>query len=231
MRQSERGNVFYYILIAIVLLGALTFAVANGGRSSVQSLSVDRVKLLASEILDYAQILKTAASQLRLRGIPIDEISFAHPELPHSLGLPGDDPRAEVFNAQGGAVILKPLQPEMIDSTSAVPIFYGFSNENEIDQVGMNCGDKTCTEIMFFFGPLRKDICIQLNDMVGVENPDGDPPAGTGAFSVNYNSSGSSYKGIVGKTDLPQIRMKTAGCVKSSDLGNIYVFYQVLLQR
>src|SRR5688500_16139778 len=117
MREHESGNVFFYIFICIALLAALSYAVAQGSRSSVTTLTDDRRQLVATEIIGYGDIVSKAVTQLRLRGTQVDQLSFANTVLPSAdygdydcIDPPdtcpaGTGPQHEVFNPAGGAVV------------------------------------------------------------------------------------------------------------------------------
>src|SRR5688572_27747154 len=73
---AERGNVMFYILIAIALLSALIFAVSQSGRGNVQKVNVEKARMLGEEILEYSNNVSTAFAQLRLRGCKLEEMNF-----------------------------------------------------------------------------------------------------------------------------------------------------------
>ena len=76
MIKEQSGNVIYYVLIAVALLAALSYVVAQSGRGGFSSITKDRAGLIASEILDYSNMIETAMGQLRLRGCGLEEVSF-----------------------------------------------------------------------------------------------------------------------------------------------------------
>ena len=78
MNSSESGNVLFYILIAVALLAALSYTVAQSTRGNVGQLSAERARLYATEIIENANVMSSAVSQLRLRGVDLDELCFDH---------------------------------------------------------------------------------------------------------------------------------------------------------
>jgi hypothetical protein len=76
---AERGNVMFYILIAVALLAALIFAVAQSGRGNIQQVSEEKARLFATEIIQYTGTMANGVAQLRLRGVRDTEISFDNP--------------------------------------------------------------------------------------------------------------------------------------------------------
>src|SRR5262245_7145714 len=74
--KSQSGNALWFILIAIVLLGALTMLLTRSGSTSSQSGNVERLRITASQILRYAKGLESAVDQMKTRGVSENEISF-----------------------------------------------------------------------------------------------------------------------------------------------------------
>ena len=79
MNNSQSGNVLFYILIAVALLAALSYTVAQSTRGNVSQLSAERARLYATEIIENGNVISSAVSQLRLRGVGLDELCFDHP--------------------------------------------------------------------------------------------------------------------------------------------------------
>jgi len=82
-RHAERGNVFMFILLGVVLFAALSFTVARGFRSdTTSSMSEREAELAASEILDYAQRMQRAVSRVLRNGVSENQISFENSQSP-----------------------------------------------------------------------------------------------------------------------------------------------------
>lgn len=74
--NAQQGSVFVYILLAIALLGGLTYAVSRGNRTNTNALTAEQAKLAAQEIIEYGNVVAAAVQKLRLRGCADTEISF-----------------------------------------------------------------------------------------------------------------------------------------------------------
>ncbi|MEM6781224.1 MAG: hypothetical protein AAF569_05125, partial [Pseudomonadota bacterium] len=75
MKRSENGSAIFYILIAIVLLAALTYSFTQSTRTSGDNLTDQQASLIASEIIEYGNTITNAVQKLKLRGCADDEIS------------------------------------------------------------------------------------------------------------------------------------------------------------
>ena len=107
MRHSENGSAIFYIFIAVAMLAALSFAVAQSSRSTGKSLTEDRAKLAASEVISYGDTIAKAVGQIRLRGMQDYAMRFSHSNANATYGIYDTEPRAEIFNPQGGGVIYR----------------------------------------------------------------------------------------------------------------------------
>ncbi len=238
-RPSESGNVFFYIFIAVALLGALSFAVSQSSRQTGKGLNDDRAQLAASEIISYGDTVAKAVGQMRLRGIRPHQISFAHPDAPAAYGAYDTNPRAEVFNPQGGGVIFR--SPPVLSGTGA-PLSYNYVGAFAIDGVGLTgCAlpaspPEDCSELLITVQGLNETVCRMANDLLGIHDRDQALPEDSAlpvAPLFAGNQSGTpdpfTYSDVIGEDgDSEQLRQHTAGCYKN---GANYIYYQVLIAR
>ena len=229
-RANESGSVFFYIMLAIVLLGSLSFAVSQGNRSSVQALTDDREKLVASEIVSFGDTLEKAVTQLRLRGTGTNEFSFANPFMSAGLyGTYNTAPRNEIFNPTGGAVVFRSAPPE---ATVSANVRFEFLASNEIEEIGSTCSAPSCSDLIVVVEDLIESVCIRINDNLGVTNPGGVPPTDSdideaGKYAAATNPF--SYVETIGDEDSALAGQSEACFEETSD--SEFVYYKVLLPR
>jgi hypothetical protein len=226
MSNSESGNILFYILIGVAMLAALSFAVTQGSRDSIQSVNADKQRLLATEIIDYGDTMQKAVAAIRLRGTPFASLSFAHPDLNAAYGTPGAAPAHEIFNPAGGGVLYRPALADVMASGLGQP--YIFSAGNEIQDVGTTCAADSCADLLLVLPGLKKDICSSINAIVGVDNPGGNPPEDNGA-DVALFAGTASYAQTLGD-ESAGLAGKTAGCFYDKG-ATAYTYYQVLQAR
>ena len=126
--HNERGNILFMILIAIVLIGALTAVVMRGGGESA-SIDDETLLIRVSEVQRYASELERAVRFIIANGKSESDLRFAHPRAPGAPAGYGDlaadtDPRDQVFHKDGGAATYR-LPPEGITNTAVNWEFYG----------------------------------------------------------------------------------------------------------
>lgn len=103
-RNSQAGNVFMIILLAIAMFGALAFTISRSMRSSsVTTMSERTVDLAASDMISFAQGLQRAVDRVRSNGCSENEISFENPVVAGyaNAGTPSD--KCKIFSPDGGA--------------------------------------------------------------------------------------------------------------------------------
>lgn len=232
MRQNESGNVFFYIFISIVLLAALSFAVSQGGRSSITQLTQDTRSLVASEIIGYADTVSKAVTQLRLRGTTLNELSFANEFLSAGeYGTYNNDPANEVFNPVGGAVIYS--DPPGDATTTGSENWY-FLADNEIENVGTTAGTAASADLIMAVLNVRQDVCTEINDLLGVGTAGAAPPTDNDIDSdtkfepIALPASPMGYDETIGDEDAVLDGQREA-CYDQG--GTQFIYYKVLQPR
>lgn len=228
MRKSEAGNAMFYILIAVALLAALAFAISQSGRGSVNTLSNERQRLLASEILDYAGAAKKTVQMMRLRGVALADIDFDDPALAGHDNAACSSDDCKIFRTDGGGMIYKQASSDALVSPSG----WLFAANNEVKEAGTTAGDASSVDLLMILLPLKKDVCARINVFLGVSNPGGDPPEDADIDIATPYTGTTAYSQTLGDeagaTKLPAGH--DSACFHEASSGS-YVFYQILLPR
>lgn len=222
--SAQRGSVFIYILLAIALLAALSYAMMKGSRTGTSGLTEDRRRLYAGEILNYADSISKSVQTLRLRGCTESQISFENPiESGYAnAGAPSDN-SCHVFNISGGKTIWQGAPDGSNDGN-----FWRFQGN-----VGLTDMGGTDKELLAVLPGVVPELCALLNDRLGISNPSGAAPTND-AFDVSvkftgtYDDSGGNVFGDNG--DESNFAGRAAGCFNGPPAGTHY-FYQVLIGR
>lgn len=238
--SPARGSVIVWILLGIVMFAALSLAVTQGMRGGGEGkIAEDMARSRAVDIIQYANALRSAIQAMKIEGVPSGQISFESNLLPgyvNAACLSGD---CRVFGSGGGIAYRKP-QGDWLDPRESARSLYGqwyFAANVCVD--GAGAGDSTCAgdgidneDIVVFLPWIRQEICVQINEKLGVDNPGGVPPVESGgAWLVAMSKfTGSLSDGAV--VDQPGI---SAGCFAGSGANapptGTYAFFQVLLAR
>ena len=227
MRSSESGNVFFYIFLGVALFGALTYAVSQSGRGSVENVTREQSRLRATEMIDFSDSVSKAVGTLRLRGVTLAQLRFAHADLSNSdYGDPAlTDPAFMVFNAAGGGIIYNNPAPDAVMSAGQQ---WQFLTQNQVQGFGTTCLTEACSDLVMAVADLRTEICLMINKLSGIANPDVLPSDSDFETAGKFNGSITGTPEILGdESSSAVLAGKPFGCFKNEDDGRNY-FYRVL---
>ncbi len=235
-RISERGNVIFIILLAVVLIGALTVAIQRTGRPDGANIDKETLFIRVSEVQRYASELERAISFILVQNSKSEsDIRFSHPNAHADYGdLSADgDPTDQVFHRLGGAAYYR-APPNGINDGSAWEFYAG----TDLPQVGSDLAD-----LVAVLPNVTQEFCEKINE---VNQQSGAQPIDTGGAAASGIDPGSCVGvGALGRFDAAQQFYTTVNttneatftvfpalqaCVQCS-LDNNYYFYHVILAR
>jgi hypothetical protein len=190
-RRSERGNILFIILIAVVLIGLLTAAIQMTSRPEGSNIDKETLVIRASEVQRYASELERAVNYIMQNGKSESDIRFAHPDASSDYGDLGADadPSDQVFHVSGGGASYR-AAPVGINDGSAWE-FYGGTHIP-----GM--GTASRAELIAVLPNVTQEFCDKINEINGQSGT----PADTGmAVAAGPNPGGCLAIGAVGRFD------------------------------
>lgn len=188
-RHSEAGNVFMFILLGIVLFGALAFTIARGFRSdTTSSISARQAELAATDVLNYAQRMERAVNRLRRNGTSESDISFDDPALTGYNHTPAVADSDKVFNSSGGNIGYVAPAANSNDGTD-----WHFTGRTCIADLGTGAtgcdsdADATNEELIMVLNNVNQAVCEEINDSLNITGVPTD--TGGGTSTNNYQGS------------------------------------------
>lgn len=220
-RQS--GSVFVYILLAIALLAALSYAVSRGSRGGTSTLTDQQAKLAAQEIIDYGNSVAAAVQKLRLRGCSDTEVSFENNVSTVNYTNPSapSDKSCHIFDMNGGQL------NNYVDKKWFIGTIpeWRFNNQSHIFRVGSDCATGSCADLAILIQSLDKSTCIEVNKILNIISSsipfDSD---------LDFDPFRGIYKAgsVIGDEPTSDpIKGKSSACIST---GTNF-FYQVLIAR
>jgi hypothetical protein len=238
--KDQSGNVLFYILLAIALIAALSYAVQQTSRSGgVAHLSDGQASTMATEILTYGNHVATAVSKLKLRGCTDTQLGMENSVVVGYInGLAPVDESCHVFSPAGGAItwVTPPTgmnngTPWFISGRTTVHQDSGFASSNAASNVDL---------VMLLFG-LPQALCQKINTRLGVtgipvnDGNFGDSTQFDGTYSYAEDINGLPEAAQPSPCSAPSTSHhfcgRTAGCFREESGTQRYIFFQVLLQR
>jgi hypothetical protein len=231
--NREEGSIFFYILLGVVLFGAVSFVVARGMRSqTTDSLTKRQLEIASSEIVGDAQAIARAVDKIRSNGVSESDLCFAHETMSEVnkaayKNIAGcNETKNKLYDAEGGGLPFISIPREWLDAAHEKDQGYGewmFTNENSV--IGLGSGDLSqpnSAELIAHVNHLKKDLCEQVNRDLGIAGI----PENDGAFAATAPVSQSFT--ATGQIKASELSGKKVGCFENR---KSYIFYTVLLER
>ncbi len=216
--SNESGNVLAYILIAVVLFGALGFALSRQTRNAgTAELDAARLEFFASEVIGYSVHAKSVIDQMLITGSSINDLDFT---------VPGDSdfnihPHGnKVYHPQGGGLDAKRLDEDItVSKEPEEPGWYMTSSMN------VEWSESGASDVVLTAYQINKPLCALLNKKItGSE----DIPALSGQMKDYFIDTGANNDLSV--SACAACEGYSALCVSNSN-GDAFGFYSVLTAR
>lgn len=242
--NTQSGNAFWFILLAIALLVALTVTITKSGENTEETGQRDRDRIQASDIMRQAKTMENAIQQMRLAGIPENDISFENSFVSgyQNASCPDGQP-CRIFGSGGAGLSYKLPPSDWLDSSQDAQDLYGewyFFATTCVPGIGT--GDSGCnadaasTELIVALPWISKSLCLEINRMVGIPNLTNTvlPPENVGsAYSVGLDKFTGTYTASsIINSNADAFLGKPSGCFAGdTDPDTGYHFYHVLIAR
>ena len=254
-QDNERGSAIIWILIMVALFAALNYAVSRGSRSGGATISKEQAAVAATEIIDYARLVKQTVQTLQINGCSDTEISFENTKVAGytNPNAPSDN-SCHIFDLAGGGINYLIPKDDWMDglATSEASGHYETwytTAQNWItglgtDDVASACtgggGDNNCYELITGVPFIKKDVCVAINKKLGWGTDDTGTPYQDDGFSY-ANSTTEFFTGTYDVTVSTNMGLATpsnysnimTGCIEgdSTPPSGTYSFFQVLIAR
>lgn len=232
--SSESGNILWFLLIGIVLIGLLTALVSRGTSSVDQSGDVEQMRIVAGQILQTAKAFENAAQNMKLSGISESDISFQNNDTAVDYtNTKCADVSCRMFESGGAGMTYTAPPAGALTTTNTEWIFTGANN------VGTAAGPVGTTapgrgnDLIMLLPNITQGVCRQINRLLEVNAPSYDPPVDEGIsfapFTGTYDPS-APPKILEGNATAMELNSRSAGCFFDTATSGYY-FYQVLVER
>ncbi|MCD8526030.1 MAG: hypothetical protein LRY62_02375 [Alphaproteobacteria bacterium] len=237
MRAShhpESGNILWFILIGIVLIGLLTALVSRGTSSVDQSGDVEQMRIVAGQIMQTAKSFESAISNMKMNGISESDISFQNNATAVDYTNANcTNVSCRIFESGGAGLAYVRPPPNALTTTNTEWIFTGANNVGSTDNPVGTTAAGSGNDLLMLLPNITQGVCRQINRLMDVNGPSYDPPVDDGIsfdeFTGTYDPS-TPITILEGTTAGKELDGKSAGCFFDT-VTNGYYFYQVILER
>lgn len=239
IRKSEAGNAFLFILLGVVLFAALGITVSRSMRSdSTTTLTKREASLAASDIIAYGQRIARGVDRARRNGCSENDISFNNPFESGYNHTPAAPVKCVIFDPQGVGLSWASPPDRYFDTAQ-----YLAAGQREWHFHGETAWEgkvSAASELSAYLPNLQRDVCLEINRGLGIDNPLDEPPVinqNFDAFSKYQGSFGTSGGTIeAADINIPPGDVETAICIRADSLNGganpqAYVYIHFLLER
>lgn len=242
----EKGNAFIVILVAIVLLAALTAFLMRSSSRSLDQMAPENARLVASKLLNQSQSYETAIRKLTaVNGCSENQLNFDNTQTSRSYtnASAPSNKNCDLFSYEGAGLAYSAPDSAVLDPLKSAESDFGdwvFMGVHCILEVGGGDTTGACTEpdleLLAIVPHVNHEVCLQINNLSGITNTASEPP------EEDFDETGSEFVGDFTLATDPEIGegatgtnliRHTAGCFEDTSgtwSGN-YIFYKVLLAR
>jgi hypothetical protein len=221
--KNAQGNAFVYILIAIALLGSLTFTLyGSEDTAGVSDLNEGRSTIAVNEILSYAAAAQNAIASLDRVGTGAGAIDFVMPS--QTVAFNAAPHINKLFHPDGGGLSYKllPQDAAVAGLTNPAAGYYigRFSNTE--------WSPTTANDVIFAAYGINRQVCQDLNlKVLGTAAPLASN-SDVREYLVDIAVSGSGSNDDLDLGSCAACEEISSACVTN---GGVYAFYAVLVAR
>ena len=193
--MTQRGNILFLILLAVVLFAALSYAVTQSLRGGGKDASAEDLQVQAADLIQYFSLVDTAVMRMTMsQNIRPENLSFSHTSTNYVSGVPAIGANVDgnancttntcqVFHTDGGGVPSRIF--EQYGDPPSNPT-NGLMSGNMRLYVGKWPGAGTDLPDLFMrLIRMKPEICAEVNRQMGITNL----PTSTGTQVVGNNPS------------------------------------------
>lgn len=234
-RQSEKGNILFLILLAVILFAALSYAVTQSLRGGGTDASSEKNLVKSAQITQYPVGVRAAILRMIVGGTDVTTLNFDPPSVFGSMTAA--QLALNVFHPTGGGAVFSMVPSEALATASSTQrwIFtmnYGVPNIGTTASTSTNAGK----ELLAIAPNIDSTLCAKIDSQLGVTTVPTLSSTGvsvTSAASTQQEVQEFTYApvytanltdGSTGLNDKPYL------CVKNGSNSD-YFYYHVLVER
>lgn len=243
-RRSEKGNILFLILLAVVLFAALSYAVTQSLRGGGQNANSEKNLVKSATITQYPVGVRAAILRMIVGGTSPTSIWFDPPSVFADFSNVTADQALEVFHPSGGGAVFALIPSDALATASSSARWY-FNSDFEVPGIGTSTAGEAGNDLIAFADNMDATLCAKINSELGV----GSVPTLTGTkreiekqqtkYDKGNTSSVITYTQVTTGTNHIADNSTPANgvtnnkpylCVKNGSDGN-NMYYHVLVER
>ncbi len=227
VNKNERGNVIWFLLLAVALLGMLTLILTRSGSTVDQAGDVEQRRIKATELLRYGKSIQAAVEQMITRGVSENDLSFQNPTTAFDYTNANcTTTDCKVFDAGGAGLTYKNF-PDSNDGSDW--IFTGANNVGTANKPVGTTEDTTGNDLIMLLPNVKEALCEQINRDLPIGAA---IPTDTGINRTEFVGTFLAGTPVIldGDPTPFELDAQDAGCFTDTS-NNVEYFYYVILAR
>ena len=239
--RSQRGNILFLILLAVVLFAALTYAVTSSTRGSGRDASKESLQSTVAQISNFGMSVRAALLRMTTTGgfqpwqIDYSKANFT---VAGANTTSCTTSACKLHDPAGGAIGGYTIPSNLWGDATTCGYITGWKGQYYFQNISVK-GLKVDTErdLMLMYPGVSKALCIAVNDANGVANPGGNPPVDTAISMTPYGGNLTQEIATTGAVSLGDEEASITGkqmfCAEYNYSGNpgCYNLYFSLIER
>ncbi|MBU0799523.1 MAG: hypothetical protein KKA05_00830 [Alphaproteobacteria bacterium] len=240
-RHTQSGNVFFLVMIGVVLFGALMYSFSRSLRQGDTNMSSKKSVIAAQDILGLGQKIDRGVNRVLTHSCSENSLNFVNgifedyenPDAPADFSC-------DVFKGAGGSLTFTPPDPAWYDSAFATLSGHGeiiFAGNALMD----NIGTQPAADLIMWVPFIKREICEDINRMLDIDTMPTftqGPYAGfrfTGDFAMSWDNRVNPAGNMAACVREPNadnvFATSDVAVATNQSATNSYHFYQVLIPR
>ena len=154
MKNNENGNVLVYVLIAVGLMAAITFAVSrDGGGQQAERMDDTRADLLATQLIQHVASAEQVIYHMTQWGTDYADLKF---DLPGTVDY-NTDVTNQVYHPQGGGLQVPTYSDDVFEGSAT----RGWQWQN---LTNVEWSPTIATDLIYSFVDVSRPICEKINE-------------------------------------------------------------------
>lgn len=235
MRSTNtKGNVLFLILIAVALFAALSYAVTQSNKGGGNGITKDKIKITASQVVQYSTEMEQAISRMLLIN-KVQDYAFDFSASGYSAsGVNGTctSDLCRVFHSNGGTIPAQ-LLPKAAWDMGNVSMTGSWQGKMWFRVLRVQDVGSPLPDLVLLYPGLSEEVCAQINKNLDIANlPSGSPPVDNDGSFLDHTGTLTAFPAPAGMglgDSASQIIGKRTFCVGNG--GSNYYFYHVIMAR
>lgn len=213
-RSSESGNIFLYVLIAIVLFASLTFILSRGQNSGDKTI-LDQANLqnTLQRLTTYVGDVSQSWVQMKDTGSDLDKLDLTLP----TDGTFNTAPTIhKIFHPDGGGVLYNSMDDSLFYANTTTPVGWKFV------LVNADFSPTSATDFLMTYVNISKKLCAKIN--LSIRNNATIPTT-----TVNFTNTFVAGSAPLTEANCSDCKTYPSLCIE--DGSGTYAFYNMIDMR